>query len=365
MSHIITLIPGDGVGPEIVPVVQECINALGVKIEWDVQPAGSVALQQEGSPLPDRVIQSILKNRVALKGPVETPVGKGFRSINVELRQKLDLYACVRPCRYYDGIRSRITNPSGIDLVIIRENTEDLYAGIEFMESCGEDNPLLRFLKDHGDWDVRCDSGISIKPISIAGSRRIAVFAFEYAIRHGRKSVCGIDKANIMKYSDGLFMKTVEAVSRLYPDIAYEHKLVDNMCMQLVQRPEKYDVLVLPNLYGDILSDLCAGLVGGLGVAPGANMGDDYAVFEATHGSAPDIAGKGMVNPTGMLLSAAMMLDYINETAAARRLETAIATVLKEKKHVTVDLKDDGDMSAPATTSEMGKAVQEAIARSG
>jgi isocitrate dehydrogenase (NAD+) len=362
MSHIITLIPGDGVGPEIVPVVQECISALGVEIEWDVQPAGAAAVQQEGSPLPDRVIQSIVRNRVALKGPVETPVGKGFRSVNVELRQKLDLYACVRPCRYYEGIRSRITNPAGIDLVIIRENTEDLYAGIEFMESCGEDNPVIRFLKDHGDWDVRCDSGISIKYISMAGSRRIAAFAFEYARRHGRKNVCGIDKANIMKYSDGLFMKTVEAVSHLYPDIAYEHKLVDNMCMQLVQRPEKYDVLVLPNLYGDILSDLCAGLVGGLGVAPGANMGDEYAVFEATHGSAPDIAGKGMVNPTGMLLSAAMMLDYINETAAARRLETAIARVIREKKHVTVDLKDDGDMSAPATTGEMGKAIQEAIA---
>lgn len=361
MGHVITLIPGDGVGPEIVPVVTACIDTLGVRVEWDIQPAGAVAAKNEGTPLPDRVIESILTNKVALKGPVETPIGKGFRSVNVELRQKLDLYACVRPCKYYAGIRSRITNPVGIDLVIVRENTEDLYAGIEFMEACGEENPLIHFLKEHGGWEIGCDTGISIKPISVAGSRRIATFAFEYAMQQRRKSVCGIDKANIMKFSDGLFMREVEDVSRLYPDINYQHKLVDNMCMQLVQHPEKYDVLVLPNLYGDILSDLCAGLVGGLGVAPGANMGDDYAVFEATHGSAPDIAGKGIVNPTGMLLSAAMMLDYIGEGAAGKRLEAAVARVIKEKKQVTADLKDDEDTSAPATTSEMGAAIEAVI----
>lgn len=364
MGHVITLIPGDGVGPEIVPVVTGCIDTLGVRVEWDIQPAGSVAAKTEGTPLPDRVIASILTNKVALKGPVETPIGKGFRSVNVALRQKLDLYACVRPCKYYEGIRSRIKNPIGIDLVIVRENTEDLYAGIEFMEACGKENPLIRFLKENGGWEIGCDTGISIKPISVAGSRRIATFAFEYAMRQRRKSVCGIDKANIMKFSDGLFMREVEDVSRLYPDIDYQHKLVDNMCMQLVQHPEKYDVLVLPNLYGDILSDLCAGLVGGLGVAPGANMGDDYAVFEATHGSAPDIAGKGIVNPTGMLLSAAMMLDYIGEGSAGKRLEAAVARVIREKKQVTADLKDDDDTTAPATTSEMGAAIEAVIQES-
>jgi len=361
MTRTITLIPGDGVGPEITEVVKKCIAAFHLDIEWDIQQAGATVMHEENTPLPERVLESIRKNGVALKGPVETPIGKGFRSVNVQLRQTLDLYASVRPCKYYEGIRSRITNPYAIDLVIVRENTEDLYAGIEFMEKCGEDNPLIRFLKEQKGVDLECDTGLSIKPISARGSERIVRFAFEYARRHGRKTVCAVDKANIMKYSDGLFMKTAEEVSRRYPDIPYSHKLVDNMCMQLVQFPEKYDVLVLPNLYGDIISDLTAGLVGGLGVAPGANMGDGFAVFEATHGSAPDIAGKDMVNPTGMLLSAMLMLQHIGETDAARRLEYAVATVIREKKRVTADLKNEGDRTPAAGTAAMGEAIVEKI----
>ncbi len=358
MARTITLIPGDGVGPEITEVAKQCVSALGVAVEWDVQQAGASVVGKEGKPLPDRVIDSIRRNGVALKGPVETPVGKGFRSVNVELRQKLDLYACVRPCKYFSGIRSRISSPQSIDIVVVRENTEDLYAGIEFMESCGEDNPILRFLREHKGVELGCDTGISIKPISVKGSERIVTFAFEYARKHGRKKVTAIDKANIMKYTDGLFMKVASDVSKRYPDISYEHKLVDNMCMQLVQFPEKYDVLVLPNLYGDIISDLAAGLIGGLGVAPGVNMGDKFAVFEATHGSAPDIAGQNKANPAGILLSTVLMLEHVGEAGAARRLERAVAEVLSEGKHVTADLKADDDPSPSAGTREMGEAIE-------
>ena len=361
MRRTVTLIPGDGVGPEITEVVKTCISALGVDIDWDIQAAGAAVIEKEKVPLPDRVLDSIRKNGIALKGPVETPVGKGFRSINVQLRKALDLFACVRPCKYYPGIRSRITNPDGIDLVIIRENTEDLYAGIEFMESCGGDNPLLAFIRENAGVDLKCDTGISIKPISISGSERIVTFAFEYAKHHGRKSVTGIDKANIMKLSDGLFMQAAEDVSRRYPDIAYAHKLVDNMCMQLVQFPEKYDVLVLPNLYGDILSDLAAGLIGGLGVAPGANMGSEYAVFEATHGSAPDIAGQDRANPAGILLSTVLMLHHIGASDAAVRLEKAVAAVIREGKSVTADLKRDENPDPPVGTRAMGQAIVEKI----
>ena len=361
MTYTITLIPGDGVGPEITEVVRQCVSAVGVSVEWDVQQAGASVIEKEKTPLPERVVDSIRRNKVALKGPVETPVGEGFRSVNVELRQRLDLYACVRPCKYYEGIRSRIINPRSIDLVIVRENTEDLYAGIEFMESCGEDNPLLRFLREHKGVELGCDTGISIKPISVKGSKRIVTFAFEYATKNGRKKVTAIDKANIMKYTDGLFMNVASDVSKKYPDISYEHKLVDNMCMQLVQFPEKYDVLVLPNLYGDIISDLAAGLIGGLGVAPGMNTGDEVAVFEATHGSAPDIAGQDKANPAGILLSAVLMLNHIGETRAARRLEGAVADVLREGKHVTADLKTDDNASPPVGTRRMGDAIAELI----
>ncbi|NOY70228.1 MAG: isocitrate/isopropylmalate dehydrogenase family protein [Deltaproteobacteria bacterium] len=361
MRRTVTLIPGDGVGPEITDVVKTCISALGVDIDWDIQNAGAAVIEKEKVPLPDRILDSIRRNKIALKGPVETPVGKGFRSVNVQLRKALDLFACLRPCKYYPGVRSRITSPQGIDLVIVRENTEDLYAGIEFMESCGEDNPLLTFIRENSGVDLGCDTGISIKPISISGSERIVTFAFEYAQRYGRKKVTGIDKANIMKLSDGLFMQAAEDVSRRYPDIAYEHKLIDNMCMQLVQFPEKYDVLVLPNLYGDIISDLAAGLIGGLGVAPGANMGKEYAVFEATHGSAPDIAGQDKANPAGILLSTALMLDHIGESDAAVRLERAIATVIREGKAVTGDMKQAGDPHPPVGTRAMGQAIVEKI----
>jgi isocitrate dehydrogenase (NAD+) len=349
------------VGPEITEVVKRCVSALGVSIEWDIQQAGSSIIEKEGVPLPERVLDSIRRNKVALKAPVETPIGRGFRSVNVELRQTLDLYACVRPCKCYEGIRSRISDPYSIDLVVVRENTEDLYAGIEFMESCGEDNPLLQFLREQKGVELGCDTGISIKPISVAGSERIVTFAFEYALRNGRKKVTAIDKANIMKYTDGLFMRVAADVSKKYSTIAYEHKLVDNMCMQLVQYPEDYDVLVLPNLYGDIISDLAAGLIGGLGVAPGVNIGDEYAVFEATHGSAPDIAGRNEANPTGILLSTVLMLRHIGETDAADRLERAIAETLKEGERVTADLKAKGSASPPFGTHEMGEAIAELI----
>ncbi len=361
MSHHITLIPGDGVGPEISDVAKRCVSALGVDIQWDVQTAGAAVIDKENTPLPERVLDSIRTNRVALKGPIETPIGTGFRSINVQLRQILDLFACVRPCRFYKGVRTRITDPERIDLVIIRENTEDLYAGIEFMEKCGEDNELISFINKQAGVDLHCDTGISIKPISRRGSTRIVTFAFEYAKKHGRKKITAVDKANIMKVSDGLFMNVALEVSRKYPDIAYDHKLVDNMCMQLVQYPEKYDVLVLPNLYGDIISDLGAGITGGLGIAPGANMGDDYAVFEATHGSAPDIAGQNKVNPTGLLLSTVMMLRYIGETKAADRLEQAVATVIGEGRNVTWDLKSKDAPDPPVGTKEMGEAIVERI----
>ncbi len=361
MSQTVTLIPGDGVGPEIAAVVRTCMTALGADIEWDIQDAGAAMIEKENTPLPDRVLDSIRKNRIALKGPVETPVGKGFRSVNVRLRQDLDLFACVRPCKYYEGIHSRITAPEAIDLVIVRENTEDLYAGIEFMNTCGEEAPFLKFLKEQQGIVLGCDTGISIKPISISGSERIVTFAFEYAKKNGRKKVTAIDKANIMKFSDGLFMQAAEDISHKYPEFAYEHKLVDNMCMQLVQYPEKYDVLVLPNLYGDIISDLAAGIIGGLGVAPGANMGDDVAVFEATHGSAPDIAGQNKVNPTGILLSTVLMLRYMELTGAADRLEQSIAAVIKEGRHVTADLKPAGSPEPPVGTREMGNAIVEKI----
>jgi len=361
MSQTITLIPGDGVGPEIADVVKTCVAELGADIDWDIQDAGAGLIEKENTPLPDRVLDSIRKNRIALKGPVETPVGKGFRSVNVRLRQNLDLFACVRPCKYYEGIHSRITNPESIDLVIIRENTEDLYTGIEFMDSCGGESPFLKFLKEQKGIELGCDTGISIKPISISGSERIVTFAFEYAKKSGRKKVTAIDKANIMKFSDGLFMRAAEEVSAKYPDFIYEHKLVDNMCMQLVQYPEKYDVLVLPNLYGDIISDLAAGITGGLGVAPGANMGKEYAVFEATHGSAPDIAGQNKVNPTGMLLSTVLMLKHIGNPAAADRLEQSVAAVIKEGKSVTADLNRTGSPHPSVGTREMGNAIVEKI----
>jgi len=358
MSYKITLIPGDGTGPEITEATKRVIEATGVKIEWDIVDAGAEVYEREGTVLPDRVLKSLEKNRVGLKGPITTPVGTGFRSVNVAMRKIFDLYACVRPCKSYKGVRSRYDN---IDLVIIRENTEDLYAGVEFEQGKDSTYKLIKFISTINETPIRQDSGISIKPISITGSERIIRFAFDYAVKNGRKKVTGVHKANIMKYTDGLFLEVFRKVSADYPDIESEDRIVDNMCMQLVQKPELYDVMVLPNLYGDILSDLAAGLVGGLGVAPGGNIGTDIALFEPTHGSAPKYKGMNRVNPVAQMLSAVMMLKYIGEEKCADVMETAIAQVIEEGKNVTYDMKPRPDDPAAVGTSRMADAIIEKI----
>ncbi|MCS7231992.1 MAG: isocitrate/isopropylmalate dehydrogenase family protein [Elusimicrobiota bacterium] len=330
MKHKVTLIPGDGVGPELIDIVKKIVSHL-VEIEWEEVEVGEDALKKYGDVLPSNVIESIKKNKVALKGPVTTPIGSGFRSVNVALRQILNLYACVRPCKTYPGINTKYEN---VDIVIIRENTEDLYAGVEFQPFSEEANYIIS--KSNGK--ISKDCAISIKAISPSATRKIAKFAFEYAVKNNRKKVTSVTKANILKYTDGLFFEVCREVAKEYPQIEYEEKLIDNMCMQLVQKPQMYDVLLLPNLYGDIVSDLCAGLVGGLGVAPGANFGDEYALFEAVHGSAPKYKGLNKVNPTALLLSAKMMLEYLGENEAANRLENAIIEVIKEAKVITYDL---------------------------
>jgi isocitrate dehydrogenase (NAD+) len=315
MTHTVTLIPGDGIGPELAQALETVVAATGVDIEWDRQDAGLEVMDACGTPLPEHVLASVRRNRVAIKGPITTPVGTGFRSVNVALRKELDLYACLRPARSLVGVRSRYDD---VDLVIVRENTEDLYAGIEHM--VGE------------------DAAESIKIITRKGSERIVRFAFEYARGHGRRKVTAVHKANIMKCTDGLFLRVAREVAEAYPDIEFEDRIVDNMCMQLVQKPELYDVLVLPNLYGDIVSDLCAGLVGGLGVAPGANIGEDAAVFEPVHGSAPKYAGQDKANPTALLRSGVLLLDHLGEGEAAAHMQEAIAGVIAEGKEVTYDL---------------------------
>jgi isocitrate dehydrogenase (NAD+) len=350
----ITLIPGDGTGPEIAEAARRVIEATGVPIQWDVQEAGIDVFEKEGSPLPQRVIDSIKKNRVAIKGPVTTPVGTGFRSVNVTLRQTLDLYCCLRPSRTFKGVRTRFDH---IDLIIIRENTEDLYAGIEFEKGSEGAGEIIDLIRELTGKSIRPDSGISIKPISAFGSERIVRFAFEYARKNKRKKVTAVHKANIMKYSDGLFLETARDVSKRYPDIEFEDRIVDNMCMQLVQKPELYDVIVLPNLYGDIVSDLAAGLIGGLGIAPGANLGEEYAVFEPVHGSAPKYKGLNKVNPLAMILSGVMMLRHLGEVRAAERLEAAIASVIEEGRHVTYDMKPSPDDPTAVTTSQFADAV--------
>ena len=374
-KYRVTLIDGDGVGPEIAEVTRRCIDATGVSIAWDLQHAGAEVAEQVGTPMPDEVIESIRRNRVALKAPVTTPVGKGFRSVNVHLRQTLDLYACVRPCKSYKGVRSRYDD---IDLIIVRENTEDLYAGIEFEQGTPAANEIIAACERLQPKPIRPDSGISIKPISVEGSRRIVQFAFDLARRLGRRKVTAVHKANIMKYSDGLFLDVARQVATengvtvthhdeahvTYEggDIEFEDRIVDNMCMQLVQKPELYDVLVLPNLYGDIISDLCAGLAGGLGVAPGANIGESAAVFEATHGSAPKYKGMNKVNPTALILSGVLMLRHLGETDAADRLERAVAAVIAEGKDVTYDLKPHRDDPSAVGTREMGEAITRRLA---
>ena len=350
----VTLITGDGIGPEIAQATRRCIDATGVKIRWEIAEAGEDVMARLGTPLPDATLESIKKNGVALKAPITTPVGTGFRSINVYLRQSLDLYACLRPCKSFKGVRSRYED---IDLVIVRENTEDLYAGIEFQKSQGDTLELIDWLNKHSKRKITPDSGISIKPISVAATDRIVRFAFDYVRNNGRRKVTSVHKANIMKFSDGLWLEVSRQVARDYPDIEFEDRIVDNMCMQLVQKPELYDVLVLPNLYGDIVSDLCAGLVGGLGVAPGANIGIKGAIFEATHGSAPKYKGQNKVNPTALILSGVLMLRHLGNTAEADRLENAVAQVIAEGKRVTYDLKADRDDTTAVGTSEMANAI--------
>jgi isocitrate dehydrogenase (NAD+) len=351
----VTFIPGDGTGPEIAEATRRVLEATGVEFDWDVQGAGADVMDAHGgNPLPDRVLDSIKANGVAIKGPITTPVGTGFRSVNVSLRKSLDLYGQVRPCKSYRGVRARYEN---VDLVVIRENTEDLYAGIEFEEGTEEAFELVDWLGQHTSASVRADSGLSLKPISVTGSRRIVEFAFDYARRNGRRRVTAVHKANIMKFTDGLFLRVAREVAAENEDIEFEDKIVDNLSMQLVQRPEEYDVLVLPNLYGDIVSDLCAGLVGGLGLAPGGNFGTHAAVFEPTHGSAPKYTGRNKVNPMAMMLSGVMMLRYLDERDAADRLEEAIAAVIAEGKSVTYDMKPSRDDPTAVGTSEVADAI--------
>lgn len=354
MPYNVTLIPGDGVGPEIAEATKRVVDATGVKINWETVNAGADVVAEFGTPLPAYVLDSIRKNKVALKGPVTTPIGKGFRSVNVALRQELDLYANLRPGKYYPGVRTRFP---GTDLVVVRENTEDLYAGIEFEKGSAEVAELIETIARLSGKRIRPDSAISIKAISEYATRRIVKFAFEYARANRRKKVTAVHKANIMKFSDGLFLSTAGEVAKEYPEIQFEDRIVDNMCMQLVQKPELYDVMVMPNLYGDILSDLCAGLIGGLGVAPGANLGTEYAVFEPIHGSAPKYAGQNKVNPVGMILSAMLMLRHLGERQAADRLETAVAAVVAEGKDVTYDMKPNADDPTAVGTAEMANAI--------
>jgi len=360
MAHEVTLITGDGTGPELAAAARQCVDATGVDIRWDVQEAGVDVMEKTGTPLPDAVLESVRRTRCALKAPITTPVGTGFRSINVFLRQALGLFACVRPCKYYPGVRSFFSQ-AGVDLVIVRENTEDLYAGVEFEAGTAEADRLITFINElPSDCKIKTggqETGISIKPISVTGSENIVRCAFDYARQNQRRKVTAVHKANIMKYSDGLFLATARRVAQDYPDIEFEDRIVDNMCMQLTLKPELYDVLVLPNLYGDIISDLGAGLVGGLGMAPGANLGPEGAVFEATHGSAPKYKGLNKVNPCALILSGMLMLRHLGETAAADRLEQALAAVIAEGKHVTYDLKATRDDPSAVGTREMADAI--------
>ena len=360
-KYKVTLIPGDGTGPELAEAARRCVDSLGLGIEWETVEAGECAIEKYKTPLPDEALESIRRNKVALKGPITTPVGTGFRSVNVEFRKRLDLYACLRPCKSYKGVRSRYEN---IDLVIVWENTEDLYAGIEFEKGTKEVKELIALLEALSKKKIRPDSAISIKPISVEGSRRIVKFAFDYAVRNKRRKVTAVHKANIMKFTDGLFLEVAREVAKSYEGkVEFEDRIVDNMCMQLVQKPEDYDVLVLPNLYGDIISDLAAGLVGGLGVAPGANMGDGIALFEPTHGSAPKYKGLDKVNPVAIILSAVLMLKYLGENEAAGRLESACAEVIAEGKSVTYDMKSSRNDPTAVGTREMADAIIEKIKR--
>jgi isocitrate dehydrogenase (NAD+) len=357
-TYNITLIPGDGIGPEVTEAARRVLEATGVAFRWDLAYAGAEAEKKFSTVLPDSTLKSIRKNKVALKGPITTPVGSGFRSVNVALRKELDLYAGLRPCKTYPGVPSPFKD---VDIAAIRENTEDLYSGIEFEEGTPQTIKLLKLISETTGNKVNKDSGISLKVISETASRRIVRFAFNYARNYHRKKVTAVHKANIMKLSDGLFLATAREVAKDYPDIEFNDVIVDNLCMQLVRRPQRFDVLVLPNLYGDFISELCAGLVGGVGVAPGANIGDDLAVFEPTHGSAPKYTGQNKVNPVAMILSGVMMLRYLGEVKTADRVEKAVAKVIAEGKNVTYDIKPNIPSVQVAGTSQVADAIIEKL----
>jgi isocitrate dehydrogenase (NAD+) len=357
-TYQVTLIPGDGIGPEVADATRRVLDATGIGFEWDVQQAGSDAMGETGELLPEATIDSVRRNGIGLKGPITTPVGSGFRSVNVGLRQELELYANLRPGRTMKGVQSTFDN---IDLVIVRENLEDLYAGVEFDTGTAEAAEVIEAINARSKKQIASDAAISIKMITPEGSRRIVEFAFEYARKNGRKLVTAVHKANIMKFSDGLFLHVAQNVAKNYPDIEFNDRIVDNMCMQLMQKPELYDVLVMPNLYGDIVSDIVAGMVGGLGVAPGGNIGKDAAVFEPIHGSAPTHAGKNEANPAAMLLSGALMLRHLGETDTAERVENAVEAVISSGEKVTYDLREDRDPSKAASTTEMADAIIAAL----
>ncbi|HEY7422096.1 MAG TPA: isocitrate/isopropylmalate dehydrogenase family protein [Gaiellaceae bacterium] len=359
MAHRVVLIPGDGTGPELTEATRRVLEATGAELDWDVREAGADVMEKHGgNPLPPDVLDAIRETGVALKGPITTPIGGGFRSVNVALRKELDMYSQVRPCKSYPGVRSRFED---VDLIIVRENTEDLYAGIEYEQGTPEAGELIEWIEARGGRLRHSDAGISIKPISVTGTRRIFEFAFDYARRNGRRKVTAVHKANIMKFTDGLWLQVAREVAAENVDVEFDDRIVDNMCMQLVQRPEEYDVLVLPNLYGDVLSDLAAGMIGGLGVAPGANYGETVAVFEPTHGSAPKYAGQNKVNPIAQMLSGVLMLRHLDERSAADRLEQAIAAVIAEGQSVTYDMKPNRDDPTAVGTSEVADAVIEKL----
>jgi isocitrate dehydrogenase (NAD+) len=358
MAHRVTLIPGDGTGPELTEAARRVLEATGIDFEWDVRQAGVDVMEEAGTPLPEETLASVKENGVALKGPITTPIGTGFRSVNVALRHELQLYACLRPCKSYPGVRSLYED---VDIVIVRENTEDLYAGIEYEAGSDAAVTVIATLNGLQAKQIAAGSGISVKPISARASERIIRYAFEYARANGRRAVAGVTKANIMKFTDGLFLSVFREVAADYPAVEAREVLVDALTMQLVQRPEEFDVLVLPNLYGDIISDLTAGLVGGLGVAPGANIGEHAAVFEATHGSAPKYTGQNKVNPTAMILSGKLMLEHLGEREAAHRLESAVASVIADGERVTYDLKPTRDDPTAVGTSEYADAIIERL----
>ena len=350
MAYKVTLIPGDGSGPDIVAEVKRCIDATGVQIDWETVEAGLGALEKKGSPLPKDVLDSIERNHVSLKGPITTPSGTGYRSINVQLRHYFDLFACVRPCKTMKGLKKSAHN---VDLVVIRENTEDLYAGIEFKEGEESARELMEMVRKRLGKEIALDSGITLKPISRSASKRITEFAFKYAEDNQRRKVTVVTKANIMKFTDGLFYEEAEKVAREHPSVEFEHLLIDNACLHLVSSPQNYDLLLAPNLYGDIISDLCAALVGGLGMVPGANLGEGYAIFEAVHGSAPKYKGKNVMNPCALILSGVMMLSYLGEAEAANKLRSAVEAVIEEGRYVTKDL----NQKSPVGTREVADRV--------